>query len=284
LESETAFERIDLSFLKKITAPDLPFSAMAVALTAQDILSEKSQCTPKGQKRLDFLFHEFAASFSKFSDPLEGISALNSYLFTQKQFKSFKEEIKDPSTVFITKVIENREGIPLSLALIYRELARRIHGPVEIINFPGNFFIKILYQHQLLFLDPSESGKLLSVSELQKWLSARLGQGISLNGSFLETAPEKQVATRFLNHLKGIYFESRCWPELLAILDMIIAIQPDRVGEYKERGLLLYQLGQHSLALGDIQKFVDRSRPSVELDKLKGLLTHLQSPEVTPLF
>jgi len=79
-------------------------------------------------------------------------------------------------------------GHALPMALVYRDLARRIQtAPVNLINIPGFFFIKILYRNQLFFLDPCQEGKILSISDLQKKISYRFDKNITLNSAFLET-------------------------------------------------------------------------------------------------
>jgi regulator of sirC expression with transglutaminase-like and TPR domain len=277
--------RLDLSHFKTALTNTVPASALVLALIAHEILDEKNTSFQKSLKRLDFLFHEFKASSVAFADPLEGISALNNYMFRDKNFQGIRFPVNNPEQIFVSKVIENRVGSPLSLSLIYRELARRIHSaPVDLINFPGHYLIKVLYQHQLLFLDPSEQGKLLSVAELQKKLTKRFGKNIVLNSSYLETPTENQLVVRFLTKLKNIYFEQRDWVRLLAVLDMILWCDPQRLLEYKERGLLFYQFGMAEQAYGDIQSFVERSKPSEEIDKLRNLVTHLQNPDITPIY
>ncbi len=277
--------RLNLELFKKALKSGTSKDALELCLFAHEILSEKNTTVLKTLKRLDFLFHEFSAYVSEYEDSLEGISALNSFLFNTKGFKCSPGAIHDNDKIFISKVIECRHGHPLSLSLIYRELARRIHkSPVELVNFPGHFFIKFNYQHQLRFLDPSDCGRLLSVSDLQKKLTSRFGKAVVLSGTFLETPSETQIVVKFLNKLKAVYFERRQWDFLLVTLDMLVALEPERVVEYKERGLLLYQLGYLNEAYPDLDFFVSKSRPSPEIDKLKSLMTHLRHPDISPLF
>jgi regulator of sirC expression with transglutaminase-like and TPR domain len=275
--------RVDLtSFREALGTPLARFSALPLVLLAHEILERKQATAQKTNKRIDFLVHEFASTNPHFNDTIEGISALNDFLFTKKQFKRTVETT--PESLFISKLLENREGHALTLAFLYRELSHRAGlAPINFVNFPGHFFVKILYRHQLLFLDPSDQGKLLSVAELQKKLSQKLGKSVVLNGVFLETPSEAQMMVRFLTMLKGMYLDGRQWTSLLAVLDMLIETNPLRINEYKERGLLLYQMGHFSDAHTDLTLFVNKSPPSPEVEKLRSFVRHLKSPPVHPL-
>ncbi|MDZ4676022.1 MAG: tetratricopeptide repeat protein [Oligoflexia bacterium] len=275
--------RIDLtSYRVALAASPSRVTTLPLILLTHEILSGKQVCAQKTSKRIDFLIHEFASQNQPYNDAIEGISALNDFLFNKKQFKKTGEN--NPDSLFMAKLLENREGHPLALALLYRELCQRSGlAPINFVNFPGHFYVKTLYRHQLFFLDPSDQGKLLSVSELQKKLSQKMGKSVALNGTFLETPTEAQMMVRFLGMLKGMYLDSRQWSSLLTVLDMIIETSPMRVNEYKERGLLLYQIGHFADAHNDLTLFMNKSPPSPEVEKLRSFVRHLKSPPVHPL-
>ena len=238
----------------------------------------------RSAKRLDFLVHEFRATGAirpDSPDALETICALNDFLFKEKNFQCTPDS-SEPEDFFPGLVLERRDGCGLALALIYREILRRVNvSTAEFVNFPGHFLVKVLYRHQLLFLDPTDKGCLLKVADLQNRLSQKFGRNTLLSGTLLETPTDTEIVSKLLLKLKTIYFEQRDWRRLLAVLDFLVLLHPFGMEEYKERGLLLYQLGFLEEAQMDLHHFIVRSRPSPEIEKLRKLVTHLTNPGVT---
>jgi regulator of sirC expression with transglutaminase-like and TPR domain len=281
----TITQRFDLSLLQQSLIETQEMSAYQISLVVQEILSRGVHSASRSARRVDFLFHEFQARNPGLSDGLEAISALNDYLYEDQGYVIVTEDKCTLDDYFIGKVLENRTAAPLAFAIIYRELATRLNlAPINYVNFPSNSLIKILYNHQLLFVDPAEKGRLLSVADLQKRLYNRYGQSVVLNSSFLETPSESHVANRVLTKLKNMYFDLRRWDNLLGVLDLLVWLNPAKMHELKERGLLLYQLGHYSDAKHDLNRFVTHSRPSPETDKLRQLVTYLENPKITPLY
>lgn len=276
-------KRLDqLSFKKAVDEHPGKNSALHLAMLIQDFLTSQVGGTPKIIRRMDFLFHDFMAVKARPEDVLEGLANINDYLFKEKSFRC----VTEPPSVdhyFIGKALENRVGAPLTVALIYRDLAQRIQCPVEFVNFPGHTIVKLLYESQLLFLDPAQGGKVVSVSELQKKLAQKFGKSIFLKSPFLETPSELHLVNHLLAKLKSIYFDAQRWTEVLGVLDALLLFNPERVGERKERGLLLYQLGLFDEAYDDLTFFINRAAPSAELEKLKSFVSHMKNPEITPL-
>ena len=276
--------RLDSTSYSSLVDHDHEVSALALALNCQEVLTKGSVSSSKTQKRLDFLLHEFLSLSPNLLEPVETLAALNKFLFQNKFLRASTTQEID-SDFFISKILETRCGHPLGLSLIYRHIARRAQTvPVNLVNFPGFFLIKILYRHQLLFLDPAENGRVLTVRALQAKLSNKYGKNLTLNGTFLETPSEIQTITRFLVKLKNIYSEERRWTLLLTVLDMLIATNPQRPLEYRERGMLLFRLGASNEASKDLSIYIEKSQPTPEVEKIRSILNRLEYPNVTPLF
>jgi regulator of sirC expression with transglutaminase-like and TPR domain len=281
----TRIPRFDLTPLQECLIQNLSPTAFQLSVASQEVLGTKSGAYSRVHRRLDFLFHDFKSKHSDITDGLEAISVLNDYLFDDQEFKIFSDDSCTIKKFFFGSLLENRVGSALSFSILYRELAGRLGlVPVNHVNFPGLSLIKIFYNHQLLFIDPAEEGRLLTVSDLQGKLFSRYGKNVVLSGSFLETPTENHVVNRLLTKLKNIYFDLRLWEYLLGTLDLLVWLNPTKLHELKERGLLLYQLGYHQDAKIDLATFVSQARPSIETDKLRRLVNHLENPNVRPLY
>src|SRR6185503_13060426 len=95
------------------------------------------------------------------------VIALNEYLFGEMRFVGNEVHYEDPRNSYLNEVLERRTGIPITLSLVYMEVARRAGLPVEGINFPGHFLLRCPASRRLtyaedLIIDPFHGGALLS--------------------------------------------------------------------------------------------------------------------------
>ena len=90
--------------------------------------------------------HERVAEFSDPTKPQESIKAINTYLFDEQGFAGNEHEYDDPRNSFLNDVLTRRMGIPITLALVYLEVARRAGVSLQGVNFPGNFLLRFQSQ------------------------------------------------------------------------------------------------------------------------------------------
>jgi regulator of sirC expression with transglutaminase-like and TPR domain len=189
------------------------------------------------------------------------VVALNTYLFDELGFAGNETDYGDPRNSFLNQVIERRTGIPITLSLVYMEVARRAGLPIEGINFPGHFLLRCrprrdqLYADDLI-IDPFHGGALLS----RELLAKRSGSDA------LPRASKPQILSRMLTNLKRIYVRMQSFPQARIVADLLIAVDPSAVTELRDRGLLAYHLKDFSSALRDLQQYL-KLAPSGEGDE-----------------
>ncbi len=189
------------------------------------------------------------------------VVALNAYLFEELGFAGNETDYGDPRNSFLNQVLERRTGIPITLSLLYMEIARRAGLPVEGINFPGHFLLRCRPRRELLYaddliIDPFHGGALLSRDLL-----------VRQSGSAqLPRASKPQILSRMLTNLKRIYVKMHSFPQARLVSDLLIAVDPSAFAELRDRGLLAYHLKDFSSALRDLQQYL-KLAPSGEGDE-----------------
>lgn len=179
---------------------------------------------------------------------------------------------------YFLKILEHREGHVLPLALLYQELASRLLSQeTEVVSVTDEYFLKLDYNEQSFFLDMANKGRLLSVNEIQD----KLKRIKVINKKLFDRPSDLQILSQIFRKLKWIYFKNSQWPELLTLLDMHIEAIPHHTNEFKERGLLLYQLGVFDEAYKDLSYFLKVSEATSENQKLKNLISHME-PQAPP--
>jgi regulator of sirC expression with transglutaminase-like and TPR domain len=186
--------------------------------------------------------------------PLRIIRKINQYLYEDLGFRG--ENYHDPRNSFLNEVIERRNGIPLTLSILYLEIAKRIDFPMVGIGMPGHFLIRPDQEEMELFVDPFQRGEILFVEDCQQKLNAIYGKSVPFRSEFLAPVGPHQILARMLTNLKYIYLEQRDLPKSLAAIDRILLIFPNASRERRDRGFLYHQMERWSEARSDLESYL----------------------------
>jgi regulator of sirC expression with transglutaminase-like and TPR domain len=200
--------------------------------------------------------------------PQCGVKALNEYLFDELGFTGNRDKYEDPRNSCLNEVLERRTGIPLTLSIVYMEVARRAGLQVDGINFPGHFLVRCSQAHSgHLVIDPFHAGALLSEHNCRLLLQKHVGSEVAFSRSLLAPATRSQILVRMLLNLKRIYVHMRSFPQARDITELLLALTPSALSELRDRGLLAYQLNDVTGALRDLQAYLKLSSMSEPSDK-----------------
>jgi regulator of sirC expression with transglutaminase-like and TPR domain len=199
-----------------------------------------------------------------------GVLALNGYLFDELRFVGNDVQYEDPRNSFLNEVLDRRTGIPITLALLYMEVARRAGLPVEGINFPGHFLLRCPARRGLpysedLIIDAYHGGALLSEDACRALLRTHAGpdgdvdDAAALEAHLLGHATKPQILLRMLLNLKRLYVRMHSYPQARDITELLLALDPSATNELRDRGLLAYNLKDFPAALRDLQQYLQLS-------------------------
>jgi len=197
---------------------------------------------------------------------LSGVTALNDYLFDELQFVGNRDNYEDPRNSCLNEVIDRRTGIPITLSVVYMEVARRAGLQVDGVNFPGHFLVRCPEQKGHLIIDPFHAGALLSEHKCRLLLQKHVGNEVAFSKSLLAPATREQIVVRMLLNLKRIYVNMRSFPQARDVTELLLAITPSALSELRDRGLLAYHLNDVTSALRDLQTYLKLASMG-ELDK-----------------
>lgn len=197
-------------------------------------------------------------------DDYARVMALNAYLFGELHFVGNSVTYEDPRNSFLNEVIDRRTGIPITLALVYMEVARRAGVRVEGVNFPGHFLLRCparrgLVQTDDLIIDAFHGGALLSEDACRERLRRHAGEEAGVDSPLLVHATKPQILARVLLNLKRLYVQMHSFPQALDVTELLRAVDPSAINELRDRGLLAYHLKDFSSALRDLQAYLQAS-------------------------
>ncbi len=198
------------------------------------------------------------------------IKAVNEYLFEELHFVGNREKYEDPRNSCLNEVLDRRTGIPITLCVVYMEVARRAGLHIDGVNFPGHFLVRCPEVGSRgssgLIIDPFHGGALLSEHDCRLLLQRQVGSEIAFSKSLLAPTTRLQILVRMLINLKRIYVHMRSFPQARDVTELLLAMTPSALSELRDRGLLAYHLNDVPGALRDLQTYLKLSSLA-ELDK-----------------
>jgi regulator of sirC expression with transglutaminase-like and TPR domain len=193
--------------------------------------------------------------------PHANIANLNRLLFEVENFSGNEEEYDDPRNSYLNDVLDRKTGIPITLSLVYQEVARRCGLPVVGVGFPGHFLAKYLTPAGEILLDPYHRGAIVSLQECEEKLKAQFGEEAEFRPSYLAATSTKQILTRMLNNLKGSFFRRKDFAKVLTMIEMALAVDPASRQEIHDRAMIYFLLRRYAEAMVDLRAYLSLSPP-----------------------
>jgi regulator of sirC expression with transglutaminase-like and TPR domain len=189
------------------------------------------------------------------------IRAFNEYLYDEQGFVGNRERYDDPRNSFINEVLDRRTGIPISLAVIYLEVAHRAGLHVDGVNFPGHFLLRVREgdgdpRSEVVIIDPFHGGARLSEYDCRQLLRQHVGDEAAFDTSLLAPATRHDIIVRILVNLKRLYVRMRSFPQARFVSTLLLGIDPSAISELRDRGLLAYHLQDFAAALRDLEEYL----------------------------
>ena len=221
--------------------------------------------------RINKLGSEILKSVPESATRAEKIAVLDKTLFEDYGFHGSRFEYNSAASSYLNQVIDDAEGLPIALAVIYIEVAKRIGLTVHGIGLPGHFVVQLQPVDDETtpeFIDVFGKGKRLSKTDAEQLIASR---GFSPDGEFFRPQTALQIASRMLVNLLGLAEESKSDDKVYRYLEMLTELNPDNAQYRGQRMLIRAQTERFQEALGDMKWFLDRSDDSAELDQLYEL-------------
>jgi len=220
--------------------------------------------------RVDELARRVAAHIIDVDDIPETIAAINQVLFNELGLRGNREDYYDPCNSFLNDVLDRGVGIPITLALIYMEVARRINLPLVGVGMPGHFLLKHYdIDGRETLIDCVNGGDILNPQDCQRRLDEIYSGQLTLRPEFLFAVSRRQMLTRMLNNLKTIYLSARNFRKALPIVDLVLVIYPRSPEDVKQRALLRYSLNQPKGAMEDLEEYLKMSPDASDADEIR---------------
>ena len=261
-----------LGYFAALVADDASLSVLEAAVSvAQD--DDPQLDTQAVLTQIDVLADKLRRRVPADAAPLQRLRLLNHYFFHELGFAGNVNNYYDRRNSLLPAVLETRRGIPLTLAMLYVELATQVGLHAHGVSFPGHFLVKLhmpsvhgahgaLGRGGEVVIDPF-TGRSLGREELEeRLLPYRQQRGLTGDDElplalFLQPAPPRELIARLLRNLKEIDRSARHWPRLASVLQRLVILLPQDWEERRDHALVLFQLGRLELAVDELRTYLE---------------------------
>jgi regulator of sirC expression with transglutaminase-like and TPR domain len=206
--------------------------------------------------RIDQLAVEVTQRCDGSNDAYNSIAALNYVLFKQHGFRGNSDDYYDPKNSFLNEVLDRKTGIPITLSILYMEVAQRVGLAIDGVGFPGHFLVKHARDGVEIVIDPFQQGEIKSREDLKRMLGGLFGEAVELKDDYLKPASKKEILGRMLGNLKGIYAKANDLVKLLSVLDQAIILETGAAREVRDRAGVYLRLECFAQARADFEYYL----------------------------
>jgi regulator of sirC expression with transglutaminase-like and TPR domain len=256
-----------LDYFATLVADDQQFSLLEAAIAvAQD--DEPTLDVQSVLSQIDTLAARLKRRIAADAGAMYRLRCLNHYFFEELGFAGNVNDFYDVRNSHLQHVLATRRGIPITLALVFIEIAQQIGLDARPVSFPGHFLVKLKMPQGEVIIDPF-NGQSLSREALDERLLPYLQrQGLVGDfeaplGLFLQVASGRDVLARLLRNLQEIHRSAEDWPRLLAVQQRLVVLVPQAWEERRDRGLAWAELDQRAAAADDLQAYLEH-RPEAD--------------------
>ncbi len=252
--------------LKAEEKTDLLHAALLIARLDNEELDVESY-----RREVDRMASKVAGTYPKDAGESFRRKALDDYLFNVRGFHGSRGDYYNRSNSYLNEVLDDREGLPITLSLLYMEMGRRLGLKIEGVGLPGHFVVRhVPAKGEPQLIDVYEGGKNMSRADADKKIKEVTGE--ALDDRFLAAVKPRAIVVRMLNNLLRIAQEEHDLDGSLRYLDAMVAVDPE--ASARERGLralVRAQLGDKAGALADIDWVLEKMPEGVDLDAVRAI-------------
>ncbi len=191
---------------------------------------------------LDSHAAELSARLHGAREGLAYVTEANRYLFEELGFHGNTNDYYNPRNSCLNEVLTARTGIPITLSLVYIEIARRLEQPVQGIGLPGHFIVRYDDGVYSVFLDPFHGGRRLEPDDCIALAREASHVEIEPSPKWLSPVGKRDILLRMLRNLGAAYSSRGLTAKAIDVLSLVIRATPDAAEEYRQRGILEVQV------------------------------------------
>ncbi len=229
------------------------------------------------QKEVERMAREIREAFPADATEAQKLEVLNKKVFGDFGFHGSRTNYYNKSNSYLNEVIDDREGLPISLSVLYTELARRVGLHVVGVGMPGHFIVRHEPQDgEPQLVDPYDRGKLLSREDAAGIL--RTIRRLPLTDEHLRTATKREIIVRMLSNLMELARKEEDAEAMLRYVNAIVEVDTKAAGTRWIRAVLRFQTDRRQGASSDVDWLLEHQPDGVNLNRVEEMRRILDQP------
>ena len=226
--------------------------------------------------RIRLVAAEAARRADGITNPFARLDALRSLVFDELQFRGNDQEYNDPRNSFLNEVLDRRLGNPLSLSMLWIEVARAGGFEARGVGLPGHFVSRATFGDRTMIVDAFHGGSVISEDDCRQLVARTTGRPSLFRREMLRGTDERAMIARMLLNLKHIYVKAEDYERALSIVERLLLLNPTDAGELRDRGFLNAHLGRPGAALTDLECYLERTPHARDAESVRGRVAWLR--------
>lgn len=261
------FDPFVAEWLSFVTNPN--FNLVEKCLKFAQILEYSELDIEQYIQKINHMGRTLKESTNDVKNPTYLVSILNEFVFGNLGFIGEMDDYYNPKNNFLNEVIDKKSGLPITLSILYVEIAKSIDLDLKIIGFPSHVLVK--YNEEMI-LDPFNDGRLLDIDDLQEILDRNFDGQLEFEPEFLDEITSEQILVRLARNLKNSYFQSYANEKALKCVNMTLAIEPESPEDIRDKGVLEEKLLNHHTSLKYLNQYLEINPNAEDVDVILELI------------
>jgi len=266
------FDPLVAEWLSFVTNPN--FNLVEKCLKFTQILEQPNLDIEQYIQKISQMGLTLKETTSDVKNPTYLVSILNEFLFENQGFIGEMDDYYNPKNNFLNEVIDKKSGLPITLSILYVEIAKFIGLDLKIIGFPSHVLVK--YNEEMI-LDPFNDGRLLDIDDLQEILDRNFDGQLEFEPEFLDEIKPEQILVRLARNLKNSYFQSYANEKALKCVNMTLAIEPESPEDIRDKGILEEKLLNYDTALKYLNHYLEINPNAEDVDFILELIRNTKT-------
>jgi regulator of sirC expression with transglutaminase-like and TPR domain len=269
---ESKFDPLVAEWLSFVKSPN--YNLVEKCLKFSQIIEYPDLDVDEYIKKINRIGKSIKESISDVKNPTYLISMLNEHLFENLGFSGDDDDYYNPKNNFLNEVVDKKMGLPITVSILYVEIAKFIGLDLKIVGFPSHILVK--YNEEMI-LDPFYDGRLLDVDDLQDILDANFGGQLEFKPEFLDEINQEQVLIRLTRNLKNSYLQSFAYEKALRCINMVLGMYPESPEDVRDKGILEERLLNFEIALRYLNKYLEINPNADDVDFILELIRSIKT-------
>jgi regulator of sirC expression with transglutaminase-like and TPR domain len=205
------------------------------------------------------------------------IEEINRLLYDVEGFHGESDDYYDPRNALLNEVLDRHAGLPLTLSIVYLDLARRLGLPTSGVSLPGRFLVKVSGIFGEILIDPYDEGRVLSTIECQRIMDQVYGGGVRLREQHLRSISNRDILVRLLAHLKSAFLNQHDLESAIKTIDRLLIIDERDAEELRARAALALQLHRYDEAIEHLERYLAFASSADDTRQVKEQLYYLRA-------